>query len=593
MLAEGAHEVVGQGIALKDVSADLADVAFFARGFGLGLHVLVVIIIGHGLAVGDDSRLGDRADEHAVGIQIHVLLHLQRHEGIDIAGQEDESVVRAKGRAVGKLVHVASTAEAEGLKDRKGGVHRQAVNIHFPRLLDNMMGIIFLVDGDGDAVGGVCHLGYGVDDESVVLFAVVRGHYVQTVADVEKGGQIVLVGSFILLCQIFAAQLVRKGLELGAALLGEGGANLDGIFGEGDVFASLQHALHDLGGLGRPASVFHERNGSIAEVTLGQVVKEDAHEGEDVCVVGGGCQHQLAVAEGVLHRFCHVTAGQIVDHDLGTAAGFQLVCQLQNGLLGVAVDGGVGNDDAFLLRAIGRPGVVKIDIGAEILRKHGAVEGADGFDVKSRGLFQKRLHLSAVFSNDADVVASCLASPLFLHVKGAKLAEGVGGEEHLVGAVVGHNDLGPMHHGSGVEGEAVTTEGQRVAVGYHKAAVFVLVAEKVLHHDEGLGGCHNGGVRVVLEEVGHVCGVVGLHMLHDQIVGRTTRKSILQIVKPLVGEACVHGVNDGYLLVKNDVGVVRHSVGDGVLTLKQIDSVVVYADVLNILANHRRDPFLY
>ena len=40
------------------------------------------------------------------------------------------------------------------------------------------------------------------------------------------------------------------------------------------------------------------------------------HEGENVVVVGGGGQNQLAVPEGVCHRLGHVAAGQVPDNHL-------------------------------------------------------------------------------------------------------------------------------------------------------------------------------------------------------------------------------------------------------------------------------------
>ena len=50
MLADGAEDILGELVALVDPAADLADVALLARGFGLGLHILLVIRIGHGTA---------------------------------------------------------------------------------------------------------------------------------------------------------------------------------------------------------------------------------------------------------------------------------------------------------------------------------------------------------------------------------------------------------------------------------------------------------------------------------------------------------------------------------------------------------------
>ena len=83
---------------------------------------------------------------------------------------------------------------------------------------------------------------------------------------------------------------------------------------------------------------------------------------------------------------------------------------------------------------------------------------ADHIDIKSGCLLEQSLYLRAVFSDDAYIVASCLIYPRLVYVKRAEFTESVCGEEHLVCAVVGNDDLGPMHHRRGHEVECVTSE---------------------------------------------------------------------------------------------------------------------------------------
>ncbi len=142
---------------------------------------------------------------------------------------------------------------------------------------------------------------------------------------------------------------------------------MDGSLGEGQVFAAFQHLFHHLGGLGCPAAVFHQGDGAVLEVSLRQVIDVFPHEGEDVRIVGGGGQNQSAVAEGILHGFRHVVSGQVKDHNLGTALFHQLALQKFDRLFGMAVDGGVGDDDALALHSVGGPGVVKVQVVAQVL----------------------------------------------------------------------------------------------------------------------------------------------------------------------------------------------------------------------------------
>ena len=308
------------------------------------------------------------------------------------------------------------------------------------------------------------------------------------------------------------------------------------------------------------------------------MVDELAHEGEDAGVVGGGGQNQLVVAEGVLHGLGHVAAGQIVDGDRRAALFAQHVGQRLHGLLRVAVDRGVGDDDAVALRRVGRPQVVQADVLAEVFREDGAVQRADDGDVQPGGLFEKRLHLRAVLADDADVVAAGLAGPFLLHIQRAELAKAVGGEEDFIGAVVSDHDLRPVYHGREDEGKGVAAGGQRVAVLDHEA-VFIGAAEELLHHRKRLGVAHHGDVRVGLDEIVDVGGVIRLHVLHDEVVRLAAVQRRLDIVQPLVGEVLVHGVEHADLFVQHDVGIVAHAVGHDVLALKQIDGMVVHADI--------------
>ena len=52
MLAERADEILGERVALVNVSAYLAYPTLFALGLGFGLYVCVVVGVGHSLLIG-------------------------------------------------------------------------------------------------------------------------------------------------------------------------------------------------------------------------------------------------------------------------------------------------------------------------------------------------------------------------------------------------------------------------------------------------------------------------------------------------------------------------------------------------------------
>ena len=222
------------------------------------------------------------------------------------------------------------------------------------------------------------------------------------------------------------------------------------------------------------------------------------------------------------------------------------------------------------------------------------MEGADGGDVQSGGLFQQGLNLGTVLAHDADVVPPCLAGPVLLHIQCAELAEAVGGEQHLVVGIIGHNDLRPVDHGSGNKGQGVLAQGQGGAFAHHDSTVSVVIAEELLHHVEGLGGGHHCCVGVDLQKIGDVGGMVRLHMLYHQVVRLTAGQRVLNIVQPLVGEIAVHRVHNGDLLVQNDVGVVSHAARHHILALEQVYLMIVDTHIADILGNgHSHFSFIY
>ena len=219
------------------------------------------------------------------------------------------------------------------------------------------------------------------------------------------------------------------------------------------------------------------------------------------------------------------------------------------------------------------------------------MEGADDGNVQSGSLLQQCLHLGAVLAYDADVVPAGLVCPVLGNIQRAEFAEAVGGEEHPVAGVVGHDDFRPVNHGCGHEGQGVLAQSQGIALTDHNPVTLKIVAEELLHHGEGLGGGNHRGLGIDLQEVRNVGRMIRLHVLNDQIVGLPAVQDGLQIVQPLVREIPIHGVHNGHLLIQNHIRIVRHAVGNHILSLKQVYLMVVNAHIADILGNcHRYSP---
>ena len=158
MLAERTYKILGKLVSLIDITANLADKAFLALGLRLRLNVLLIIGICHCLGVRNNPRLGDRADKHSVGVEVNILLNLERHKRVDVSRQEGKSVIRTKRCDALKLIRISAASEAEVFKHAERCVNRKTVDIHFARLLDNMVRIVVLIDRYGNPVRRVCNL---------------------------------------------------------------------------------------------------------------------------------------------------------------------------------------------------------------------------------------------------------------------------------------------------------------------------------------------------------------------------------------------------------------------------------------------------
>ena len=123
MLAKRTDEVLGKLVALIDISADLAYKALFAFRLRPRFNILLIVGVCHSLGIGNNSRLGNRADKHSVSVKINILLNLQGHERVDISRQKSKSVIRTQRFTALKFVYISAAPESEILKHGKRGVN--------------------------------------------------------------------------------------------------------------------------------------------------------------------------------------------------------------------------------------------------------------------------------------------------------------------------------------------------------------------------------------------------------------------------------------------------------------------------------------
>ena len=123
------------------------------------------------------------------------------------------------------------------------------------------------------------------------------------------------------------------------------------------------------------------------------------------------------------------------------------------------------------------------------------------------------------------------------------------------------------------------------------AAARKIGTKVVLHHLESHCRGNNLSLGIALHEGGDARGVIGLHMVNDQVVGRATVEHGLEVTQPLVNKMSVDSICNSHFIGKNHIAVVRHAVFTHViLALKQIDVVIVDANVADILGNLHDAP---
>ena len=317
------------------------------------------------------------------------------------------------------------------------------------------------------------------------------------------------------------------------------------------------------------------------------------HEGENAVVVGRCSKDQSVIAERVLNCLRHVVSCQIADGDLDALRAKKL-CKLLSCGLGVAVNGCVSDADAGFLRCVGRPLVIHAKVVSEIFAQNGAVERADDLNVKSCGRLQELLCLKSVFAHDAKIVSARFASPSLgiFHIVGAEFSEAVSGEEDLVSAVVCYHDLRPVNHRREHKLQNVLAEAEFLAVLDDLLLHGRILAIELLHEGECLGISNDHCVRISAQETRDISGVIGLHMLYDEVIRLPVAKDSCKISKPLLAEVLVYGVHDSDLLVEDHIRVVSHSSGNNVLSLEQVYLVIIYANIFDIIC-YSHIPLLY
>ena len=109
-----------------------------------------------------------------------------------------------------------------------------------------------------------------------------------------------------------------------------------------------------------------------------------------------------------------------------------------------------------------------------------------------------------------------------------------------------------MDHGCGVEFQLATTQRECIALLDNQRVVAKIDSiEELTEHLNGACRADDLHLRVTLQRLDDRSRMVGLHVVHNTVVGRATIEGPLHLLEPLVTHATIDGIHQGNLLVKD------------------------------------------
>ena len=114
-----------------------------------------------------------------------------------------------------------------------------------------------------------------------------------------------------------------------------------------------------------------------------------------------------------------------------------------------------------------------------------------------------------------------------------------------------------------------------------QAALKADAVEEVGQHLGSGGGAHERHLGIKAHHLTDESGVIGLHVVADEIVGLTACEGFRKLTLPLRPHSGVGRIHHGDLVVEDDVAVVTHALGHHILALEEVDVEIVGTDIAN------------
>ena len=279
------------------------------------------------------------------------------------------------------------------------------------------------------------------------------------------------------------------------------------------------------------------------------------------------------------------TTAEIVKHNFRSTLFAEHFSQTASSHFGTSVNARISNDNAFrILRFILRPKAIETECLSHFtIAKERAVERTNHFNVKLCCFLEHLRHLHAVLTADVEVVATSFLRPIVgVRIIRAEFTESISREERFVTIIIGHDYFGPVHHRSRDEVEISPTKIKGATISHGDGAVgHIQTFVELSNERQSLGTGYYLQVGILVHRFGNSSGVVGLNVLHYEIVRRATFESHLEIHLPLFSATCIDGVHDANFLIENHITVVAHTFWRAILTLEKVEITIISTNVLD------------
>ena len=135
-----------------------------------------------------------------------------------------------------------------------------------------------------------------------------------------------------------------------------------------------------------------------------------------------------------------------------------------------------------------------------------------------------------------------------------------------------------MNHRCSYKCKCMRTEFKSVALFNGGNSRRVNIA-KLRQHTKCRTGHNKLHIRIFIRNCLNTIAMVRFKMLNNEIIGFFTTQRFTQIFLPSVNGDFIHCVHNSNFVIKNNIGVISHSLFEHILTFKKVNVVIVYTYV--------------